>query len=117
MESWIPLLVGFGGAAVGAAASIGGVLAQSWFQNRRERMSVAVQAAIEDQKRIMRLASISSEPTPIYPLSMFIMYHAKVLKLIERNALTQAKFHELDALFLSFSKRHEGEQTAKGMEA
>ena len=92
--SYIPLISGFVGAIVGAAASVSTIFISSYFQNKRHQSKLAYDAALEDHRVACDLAK-NGGPTQISPLTSYIHYHVKYLKLVNDNKLTEASLEEL----------------------
>ncbi len=71
------------GAAVGALASICGLLISSWLQDRRDRIRLAAEAAWKDYELQMEKGVPSSSA------AIFVWYHVRLMQLIERGKLTR----------------------------
>ena len=87
-ESYIPLLAGFIGAIIGAGASITTILIQAHFQNKRDRMRLVSEVALEDFKLKREMGLKHTGEYEEWPLAVFLHYHAELMSLIEKNALT-----------------------------
>ena len=87
MENYIPLLSGLIGALIGASASIVTIVVQSHFQNKRERLKMAVQTAMDDVKMSMEIALKSERGTAIPPSIVYLHYHMKLMELLESDKL------------------------------
>lgn len=87
MESYIPLLSGFFGALIGALASIVTIIVQSRSQNKRERIRMAAQMAIEELKMSIEIASKSGKRAFISSPTVYLHYHMKLMELIENDSL------------------------------
>ena len=92
-ESYIPLLAGFIGAIIGAGASITTILIQAHFQNKRDRMRLAAEVALEDFKLNREMGLKHKGEFEEWPLAVFMHYHVELMCLIEKDALT-AENHE-----------------------
>jgi hypothetical protein len=87
MESYIPLLSGFFGALIGAFASIVTIIVQSRYQNKREKIRMAAQMAIEEIKMSIDLASKSGKRAFIASPTAYLHYHMKLMELLENDSL------------------------------
>jgi hypothetical protein len=83
-----PLISGFVGALVGAAASVCTIIVQSHYQGRRELRRMAYEAAVEDFKMAHDIAKSNNAPAQIAPLTAFLHFHSAYLKLLDEGALT-----------------------------
>lgn len=87
-------------AALGVASSVIVAIIQSRSEARRERVRLAMQAAIEDKRIAVDVAKEyvkkHGRPARIFPLSASIHYHAKILKLIEKEILTPENIRKLN---------------------
>ncbi len=95
MESYLPLLSGFIGAVIGAAASILGIAIQSRMQAKRDRLREAVGLALQDWKT--RFDVIKERGGNALPLAVFVHYHAKLLELAEQGKLNPAAIKALSS--------------------
>ena len=85
---WMPFLSALFGAIIGSATSVLVVVVQTRAEHKRERLRLAVQAAIEDHKRIYDLATRQGRAYIIQPLSSYIHYHASILELLDKGRLS-----------------------------
>ena len=90
MENYIPILSGLIGALIGATASIATMIVQSRSQNKRERIKMAAQIAMEDVKMSMEIASKSGKLASIPAPIVYLHYHIKLMELLENNNLDSA---------------------------
>lgn len=86
MDIFVPLISALIGALIGAAASIGTVVVQAHFQNKRESVTQAVALALEDWKT--RLAIVTQKGGSALPLAVFVQYHTKLINLAEKGQIT-----------------------------
>jgi len=115
MENYIPLLSGLIGALIGASASIATIIVQSRSQNKRERIKMAAQIAMEDVKISMEIALKSGKRTAIPAPTVYLHYHMKLMELLENNnldsitlrLLTEENRKIIDSLKLLNSEREE----------
>lgn len=115
MENYIPLLSGLIGALIGATASIATIIVQSRSQNKRERIKMAAQIAMEDVKISMEIALKSGKRTVIPAPTVYLHYHMKLMELLENNnldsitlrLLTEENRKIIDSLKLLNSEREE----------
>lgn len=95
MDTLIPLLAGLGGAIIGAAASIVGVVIQARSQSRRDRTKEAIALALQDWK--FRSEVIKERGGSILPLAVFVHYHTRLIELAEKRELTAQAIKALSA--------------------
>jgi hypothetical protein len=88
MTDYLPLVSGLIGALIGASASIAAQFIQARYQSRRDRLRLVTEMAIADHKHVFELAEKMGRPATMYPLTVFVHYHAGLLDLLEDNALT-----------------------------
>ena len=93
MKEYIPLIAGFGGAVIGAGASVLTMLIQSHYQNKREISNHAMNIAVEDWKT--RLEFIQKEGGTMFPLAVFIQYHTSLAKLAHEGKITPEAINKL----------------------
>jgi endoglucanase Acf2 len=93
---WIPLLSAFAGAVIGSLTTIGGLFIQAHFQDKREKMKIAFEAAIEDHKVAIDVAKTNLRPTTVAPLAAYICYHTKMTDLALEKKLTKESLEKLD---------------------
>jgi len=87
-EVWVPLLSALLGGVIASIASIASIILQSRFQAKRERGRLVMEAAIEEHKIFADLAKVIPGRKKIYPLSIFLISNAGLLKLVEDDVLT-----------------------------
>jgi len=90
-------IAGFIGAVIGAGASVAGMFIQQWFQNRRDRIKIAADLAISDFKCRLELGRTGEGPSNIPPVSAFLIYHSKLLDILNRGDINEKKLQELSA--------------------
>jgi len=91
---YIPLISGFAGAIIGALASVSTIFISSYFENKRHLQKLAYDAALEDHKTACELAQ-NGGPTHISPLTSYIHFHVKYMKLVNKNKMTEAELEKL----------------------
>ncbi len=91
-EVYIPLVSALAGAVIGSLSAIATVYIQGLLQNKRERTRLALEVAMQDQKH---MAEHAKGGTIIYPLSVWVYFHWKLIDLIERNKLTPDSLRKL----------------------
>jgi len=96
MNVWVPLLSALLGAVIGSLASIISIILQGRFQSKRERRRLAIEAAIQDHKSAVDIATKTPGRRFIAPLSAFIYYHVKLIELIETDRLNDENLQALD---------------------
>ena len=87
MENYIPLLSGLIGALIGATASIVTIIVQSRLQDKRERIKMATQIAMDDVKSKVEIAIKSGRKAEIPPPIVYLHYNIKLMELLENNKL------------------------------
>lgn len=96
MDSAIAALLGVG---LTASASLGALLVQQRSESRRDRIRLAVQAALEDQKILYQSGKDAIQGTGrtffMQPLSASIHYHAKVIELLDEGRLNEESLRAL----------------------
>ena len=95
-ELWSPFLAALFGAIIGSFTSVFIVVVQTRSERRRDRIRLAVQAAIEDHKRVFEMAEKIGTDNIVQPLSSYIHYHARILDLLEKGHLTVDALRELN---------------------
>jgi hypothetical protein len=85
--SLVPLISGFIGALIGAAASVVTIIVQSHYQNKREFRRMAFEAAIEDHRIACDIAKANQQPAQVAPLTAFLHFHYRYLGLLEKGDL------------------------------
>jgi len=96
MNVWVPLLSALLGAVIGSVASIISIILQGRFQGKRESKRLAIEAAIQDHKNAIDLATKTPGRRVISPLGAFIYYHVKLIELIEADRLNYEDLQTLD---------------------
>lgn len=96
MYIWVPFLSALLGALIGSLASIISIILQGRFQSKRENRRLAIEAAIQDHKNAIDLATKTPGRRVIAPLGAFIYYHAKFIELIEADRLNSENLQALD---------------------
>ncbi len=95
-EIYIPLVSALVGALIGSLSSIITIVIQAKFQSKRELTRLATEAAIEDHKVAYEIAK-GYRNAQLAPLTAFIHYHIKTLKLLEEGELSEEDMAELKA--------------------
>ena len=80
------MIIGLLGVALGGILSLAGVFIQSYFNNRNEKIRLAIQVAQEDYK--LTRERTAQKGGTLMPVVCFIHYHYELMKLLERNKLT-----------------------------
>ncbi|MEP7154106.1 MAG: hypothetical protein ABI856_20570 [Nitrospira sp.] len=88
MTDYLPLLSGLIGALIGAGASVAAQMIQARSQNKRDRTKLIVDMALADQRHKFEIAAKGCLAMTLYPLPVFVHYHAGLLTLLESNAMT-----------------------------
>lgn len=100
-QSIIALASGLIGAFVGAAGSVGTIIVQSHFQNKREKRRMAFDAAIEDHKAACEIALKTT--AHVAPLTAYLHFHVRYYDLLDCGRLSPESLKELkeerDSLF------------------
>ena len=95
MDNYLPLITGLIGALIGAGTSIVTIWLQLKSQERRERVKLASELALEDVKQTLEIAKTLNKRSSIPPLSVYQHYHLQVLDALEKRALTKEKLQEI----------------------
>src|SRR4030042_3556644 len=93
---WIPLVSGLLGALVGSASSLAAIFMQTRAQQRRERLRLVIEAAMQEHRSVLELMKLPGGPTSIQPLPSYIYYHLRFMNLIEESHLSPDSMKELD---------------------
>ena len=88
-------IYGLLGAVIGALASVGAMYVQQKQQNRRDRLKMAVDLAIQDYSRDMELAKAKNGGALVAPLDSYVICHANLLDALADGAVTPEKIREL----------------------
>jgi hypothetical protein len=94
-QSLVPLISGFVGALIGAAASVTTIVVQSHYQSKREHRRMAFDAAIEDHKMACDIAKANKSPSEVAPLSAFLHFHVGYLDVLAKGELTADSLKKL----------------------
>lgn len=95
MENLLPLITGFIGALIGAAASIFTMHLQTNAQSKRERMKLVSDLALEDFKLYLEMGKRLGKPFTIAPIAAYIHYHSKLLEALESGDLDEDRIVKL----------------------
>ncbi len=93
--TYVPLISALVGAVIGSLSSIGIILIQSHFQNKREITKHAIELPLEDFK--IRLEHIKEVGGRALPLAVFIHYHINLMRLATKDELTPEALEHLSA--------------------
>jgi len=91
-STFASLIVGLVGAIIGASASIATVWIQGKVQDRRERLKLVTELALEDYK--IRLQH-GKPGTKIVPVSLFIDFHVRLSRELEKGPLTPERYETI----------------------
>ena len=85
---WVPAASALAGVLAGSLTPIVVGLLNARSESRRERLRLAVQMALDENKAMMDQARVKAESTGftvgVPPISATLAYHAEVLELLER---------------------------------
>jgi hypothetical protein len=98
MEAYIPLITGFIGALIGAAASIATVWVQARIADRRARYQQAVEMGMQEWSGHMAAAaaSMKGKPSGVFPPAVYFQTNAGILKAYEDDdTLTPERLNEV----------------------
>ena len=95
MKEYLPIITGFLGAIIGAAASVVTIYLQNSAQNKRDRIKLASELAIEDFKLALKMAETSGKPHTVLPIAVYVHFHTKLLEALDAGELDEEKIHEL----------------------
>jgi hypothetical protein len=90
---YLPLISGLIGAVIGSLSSILVMLIQSHYQAKRELTNHGIQIAFQDYKTQLEHAKPGTKAQPI---SLFVHYHTKMIRLAAKGKLTPGALEELD---------------------
>ena len=93
MEVYLPLIAGFVGALIGALASIVAITIQSRAHERRDKMRLMTELALEDYK--IHHEAVKSAGGAMPPLVVYLHYHQELMDLIEKKEVTPAALQKL----------------------
>lgn len=96
MDAAIAALIGAG---IGAVASLGGAWLQQHYQSRRDFARVAADLAIADFNHALDLAKTQTpmgSTARIPPMSIFVAYHADVLRAVADGSFDDAALKAID---------------------
>lgn len=88
-------IYGLLGAVIGALASVGGMYVQQKQQNRRDRLKIAVDLAIQEYNRDLELAKAKTGGAFVAPLDSYVICHASLLDALAEGVVTPEKIREL----------------------
>jgi len=89
LKELLPLFAGFFGALLGAGASIITTYIQNNAQNKRERMKVVSQLAIDDFKLSIERAKSISARIKLAPAVCYVHFYLKIWELLEIGELNK----------------------------
>lgn len=90
---YLPLISGLIGAVIGSLSSILVMLIQSHYQAKRELINQGIQIAFNDYKTQLEHAKPGAIAQPI---SLFVHYHTKMIRLASKGKLTPTALKKLD---------------------
>ena len=96
MDIWIPLLSALLGAVVGSLSTIAATVTQTRGEMRRERARLAVEAAIAERRQMLEETRGDDRHPKVYPLSSWVLYHYRVLEVLDRGAISSETLAEID---------------------
>jgi hypothetical protein len=88
----IPFISGFFGALIGSITSVLVVFIQTRSQRKTQLSSLAVQAAIADQKCATDIVGKSRGGGSVLPLSVYIHSHLWLLEELDKRTLTPRRY-------------------------
>lgn len=92
---YIPLISGFVGAIIGAGASVGTMIVASYFENKRQKIRLAYEAALEDHRVSCEAASKRADGGLVSPLTSYIHFHFKYMELLGKDKVTKEEMEKL----------------------
>lgn len=100
-------IYGLIGAVIGALASVGGMYVQQKQQNRRDRLKIAVDLAIQEYSRDLELAKAKNGGAFVAPLDSYVICHANLLDALAEGIVTPEKIREMtserDKILVAFT--------------
>lgn len=88
-------IYGFIGTLIGATVSIEVMYLQQKQQNRRDRLKMAVDLAIQEYSHDLELAKTKVGGASVAPLASYAIYHANLLDALAVASITTEKIREL----------------------
>jgi hypothetical protein len=85
MNVLVPAIAALAGALIGSLGPMVVGVVQSRAEHKRERMRLATQLGIEDNRVAMERAKLVPGRYEIPPLSLYVVYHADMLKLVAKG--------------------------------
>lgn len=79
-------LVGLSGALVGAAASVGAIWVQSYYQHKRDRTRIVTDLAVHAHQQEIAFAK-ENKGALVFPISLHLHQQAEHLRILERRPL------------------------------
>ena len=95
MDAAVAALIGAGvGATIGAVSSAANMWFQQCAQTQRELVKVAVDLAVVDYKRLLEHADHKGK---LVPISLYVSYHADLMRAIADGTFDEVTIERLDA--------------------
>ncbi|NKB24399.1 MAG: hypothetical protein GKR87_08505 [Kiritimatiellae bacterium] len=94
---FVPLLSGLIGALIGGAVSIITIVVQTRSQNKRDRMRMVTELALEDYRQHLDLALKTNNLGGFPPLVTYLHYHLEIMELAENGNLTPDELRRVSA--------------------
>jgi gas vesicle protein len=91
----IPLIAGFLGTIVGAAASVLTIWIQQKSQSKRDKIKLASEMAKQDQKFMYDVVKEQGHNGSLLPIAVYQHYHFELLTALEKGKLTDEKIVEI----------------------
>ena len=116
MDVWLPLLSGFIGAVIGAAASIITVIVQARHETKRHRSRILSELALKEGDAAWERATQLGVQASIPPAVVYMHYYDLVLKLLEEGRLDEKTYDEVvkaNRRFIEITEQHDEPSSKK----
>lgn len=90
----LPLLIGVVGAIIGSLTSLITIFVQSHYEKKRALVNNSVELALEHYKIAFETAK--SRGDQIYPLSLYLHYHVRVMEYAVKKKLSKEALLQID---------------------
>ena len=107
MSTWIPIITGFVGVLVGSIVPVIMQLIQLKANTRRDKTKLACELAMADRQSAIAISMDNlgrggKKKYAIYPLSVYIHFHMKLLKAMDKGKLNEKMLIDLARRSIEF---------------
>lgn len=92
---YISLISALVGALIGSISSIATIFVSSYFENKRQLVRLAYEAAISDHKIACDISLQESGPMLVSPLTSYVHFHVEYMKLLEKGTVSEKELNKL----------------------